>query len=105
MFSEGNIDVYGNYEDFNLSKLVLRIEERKAWDIYCDVLGERDVTTNVTKFCADMIYQAERCYKEHEKEIKELRQLPIEDFDAELESMHECAIMTERINKIIKGGK
>lgn len=105
LFSEGSIDVYGRYEDFNLNKIVLRIEERKAWDIYCDVLGEGDITTNVTKFCADMIYQAERCFEKHEQEIKVLNQLPIEDFDAELESMRECAIMTERINKIIKGGK
>ena len=105
LFSEGSIDVYGRYEDFNLNKIVLRIEERKAWDIYCDMLGEGDITTNVTKFCADMIYQAERCFKKHEQEIKALSQLPIEDFDAELESMRECAIMTERINKIIKGGK
>ena len=105
LLSEGNVDVYGKYEDFNLQKLVLRIEERKALDIYCDVFGERDVTTNVTKFCADMIYQAERCYQQHEEEIKALSQLPFEDYDAELESMHECAIASERINRIIKGGK
>ena len=69
------------------------------------MLGEGNITTNVTKFCADMIYQAGRCFEKHEQEIKALSQLPIEDFDAELESMRECAIMTERINKIIKGGK
>ena len=105
LFSEGNVDIYGNYEDFCLKKLVLRIEERKAWDIYCDVLGEGDVTTNVTKFCTDMIYQAQRCYKKHENEIKALSQLPIEDYDAKLESMHECSILAKRINKLIKGKK
>ena len=105
LFSEGNVDVYGNYEDFCLKKIVLRIEERKAWDIYIDVLSEGDVTINVTKFCVDMIYQAQRCYKEHETEIKALSQLPIEDYDAKLESMHECGILTERINKLIKGKK
>ena len=105
LFSDGNIDIYGRYEDFDLQKTVLRIEERKAWDVYCDVLGERDVVTNVTKFCSDMIYQADRCFKKHEKEVKELSQLPIEDYDAELESMHECGILTERINKAINGEK
>ena len=103
LFSDGNIDIYGRYEDFDLQKIVLRIEERKAWDIYCDVLGERDVVTNVTKFCSDMIHQADRCFRKHEKEIKELIQLPIEDYDAELESMRECEIATRRINKLIKG--
>lgn len=103
LFTDGNVDVYGKYEDFNLEKLVLRIEERKARDIYCDVLGERDITTNITKFCADMIYQANRCYQKHKEAIKALSQLPIEDYDAELESMRECEIETRRINKLIKG--
>ena len=103
LFSNGNIDIYGRYEDFDLQKMVLRIEERKAWDIYCDVLGERDVVTNVTKFCSDMIYQADRCFRKHEKEVKELSQLPIEDYDAELESMRECEIATRRISELIKG--
>ena len=83
----------------------MRIEERKAWDIYCDVLGTGDVTTNVTKFCTDMIYQAKRCYKKHENEIKSLIQLPIEDYDMELELMHESNIFNERINHKLKGNK
>lgn len=103
LFTDGNIDIYGRYEDFDLQKMVLRIEERKDQDIYCDVLGEKDVVTNVTKFCSDMIYQADRCFRNHEKEIKELSQLPIEDYDAELESMRECEILTRRINESIKG--
>ena len=103
LFSDGNIDIYGRYEDFDLQKMVLRIEERKAWNNYWDVLGERDVVTNVTKFCSDMIYQADRCFRKHEKEIKELSQLPIEDYDAELESMCEREIATRRINKLIRG--
>lgn len=102
LFSEGNADVYGHFEDFNLRKLVFRIEEKNNLDIYCDILGEDDVTANVTKFCSDIIYQAYRCYKKHKKEIEDLSQLPIEDYDAELESIHECAITNERINKIIK---
>lgn len=103
LFSDGNIDIYGRYGDFDLQKIVLRIEERKAWDIYCDVLGERDVVTNITKFCSDMIYQTDRCFKKHKKEVKELSQLPIEDYDAGLESMRECEIATRRINQLIKG--
>ena len=103
LFSNGNIDIYGRYEDFVLQKIVLRIEERNAQDIYCDTLGERGVVTNVTKFCSDMINQASRCFKEHEKEVKKLSQLPIEDYDAELESIHECEIATRRINGLIKG--
>ena len=86
-----------------MTKLILRIEERKALDLYYDVLGQGDVTTNVTKFCADMIYQANRCYKKHENEIRSLSQLPIEDYDAELERMHECSILSKRINEMIKG--
>lgn len=103
LFSDGNIDIYGRYKDFDLQKMVLRIEERKAWNNYWDVLGERDVVSNITKFCSDMIYQADRCFKIHEKEVKELSQLPIEDYDAELESMRECEIATRRINKLIRG--
>lgn len=103
LFSNGNIDICGKYEDFELQKILLRIEERKAWDIYSDVLGERDVTTNVTKFCTDMIYEADRCYQQHKEEIKALSQLPIEDYDAELESMRELEIATRRVNKLIKG--
>ena len=103
LFTDGNIDVYGNYKDFNLKKMVFRTEERKVFDIYCDVLGETEVTTNITKFCVDMIFQAKRCYQEHEKEIKELSQFPIEDYDAKLESMYECMILNKRRNKHFGG--
>lgn len=105
LFSEGNINVYGHYNDFDLQKIILRIEERKGWDIYCDMLGKNDVTINVTKFCVDMIYQANRCYENHEIEIKALSQLPIEDYDERLEELRECGIISKRLNDTIKGSK
>lgn len=102
LLTAGNVDIYGHYEDFNLTQIKLRIEERNTLDIYCDMLGGSDITTNITKFSADMIYQAERCYKRHQTEIESLSQLPIEDYEAELEEMRECAVISERINRKIK---
>lgn len=99
LFSDGNVNVFGKYENFDLNKLVLRIEERKNTNIYVDVLGEGDITINITKFCCDIINQARRCYDAHKEDIESLPQLPIEDFDAELESMHECAVINENIAK------
>ncbi len=105
LFSEGNIEVSGSYEDFYLKKVVLRIEERNAYDIYCDLLDHGDVTANVTKLCSFVIYEAQRCYEKHRAEIESLVQLQIEDYDAELESMHECAILNERLNRRTRGNK
>lgn len=103
LFSDGNVDVCGTYEKFTLDKLTLRIQERTGYDIYCDFFGEKDATINITKFCTDMIYQAERCYRKHQTEVEALVQLPIDDYDAILETMRECAVATERINEAIKG--
>ena len=81
LFSYGNLDIQGKYQDFEIHDITLQIQERNNWDIYTDLLGEGNITTNVTKFCVDMIRQAERCYKKHEKEIKALSQIPVVDYD------------------------
>lgn len=105
LLSEGNIDVYGHYEDFELKRILLRLEERKVIDIYCDELSETEVVQNITKICTEIIYIAENCYEKHKEEIERLSQIPIQDFDADLESMRECAILSERINNAIKSRK
>lgn len=102
LFTEGNIDVCGDYEKFTLDKLALRIEERKGYGIYADAIDEKDVTINITKFCTDMIFQAERCYRKHQAEVEALAQLPIDDYDAISEMMSESAIVTKRSKRPIK---
>ena len=97
LLSNGNISVCGKYDDVDINDIKLRIETRKGMDIYCDVVGEHDVTTNITKFCIDMIYQAERCFDKNSCKIEELDQVLIEDFDAEIEAMEECNILNETI--------
>ena len=74
-------------------------------DIYCDELSETEVVQNITKICTEIIYIAENCYEKHKEEIERLSQIPIQDFDADLESMRECAILSERINNAIKSRK
>ena len=102
LFSEGNVEVLGHYNDFDLRKLSLRVEKRKGFDLYCEMLGEDEVTFNITKFCCDTIYLAKKCYEKYHKKIKAMSQLPIEDFDDEIESLEECAIATETLKKSIK---
>lgn len=102
LFLEGTIDAYGHYDDFHLKNLTLRFEERKPFDIYVEVRGENDLVINVTKFCVDMISQAKRCLDNHEKEILKLKQLPIEDFDAELEAFNEIQLLNRKLRKRIK---
>lgn len=104
LLSNGNVDIYGNYKDFHLASLKLRLEERNALDIYTiGLMGQRDITISLTAFSVDMIYQAERCYKKHQKEIESLSQISVEDYEYELENLYECAILTKRLSKRVKG--
>lgn len=102
LFTESNIDVFGKYEDFELKEIVLRVEERNGFDIHVNVMGGNGLTINVTGFCVEILDNARRCYEEHKTEIESLSQLPIEDFDSQLESMNELSITNERINRHLK---
>ncbi len=83
LFSNGNIDVYGKYGDFELKKILLKIEDRYD-SIDHTIFGESDLTTDIAKFCDYMIFQAKRCYKKHKEEIEELSQIPIERYSGGL---------------------
>ena len=89
LYSEGNINFLKDRTGNRLKHLLLRVEKRRPFDIYCDVISEDSITLNITKFCHDMVYQADRCYELNKDKIEKLPQIPLQDFDALLDELNE----------------
>jgi hypothetical protein len=102
MMSHGDLEVTGDYKEFVLDSIRLEIESRKALDLYADEMGEKDITQNIRKFSFDACCQADHCYQKHTETVEMLKQIPIRDFDAEYESMVECGIESDNINRRLK---
>ena len=98
LFSKGNTELSNKYKGFTLSNISFQIEERTDLNIYISLLGKDDIALNITKFAADMVYQAERCYKNNRAAIDSLVQIPIKDIDEEIEELRENELLSKRIN-------
>lgn len=99
LFLKGNINVSGQFENFNLKNIVLGIEKRKNVDIYCDSTNNAVLHQNIVEFCLRMLFQAKRCYENNKTEIENLDQIPFEDLDEKIEEIKELSIYRERLMK------
>ena len=102
LYSEGNINFLKDRNDTPLKHLLLRTEKRRPFDIYCDVISQDSITLNITKFCHDMVYQAERCYELNKEEVDKLPQIPLQDFDALLDKLNEQQAETDALRRRLR---
>lgn len=97
LFKSGNVDISGDYYDFHLSEIHLIFEKRKYYEIYADSMSDHTVEINITKFCTDMIYQGNRCFKLHKEEMQKFKQIYVEYYDDEINRIKEMSLFNERI--------
>lgn len=110
MQNNWNMSVEGTYDEFELTKLILILEKKNKFDMYCgeasvgnDFNGElkSELQINIRDFCKKILYFLDKDVKEN-LNLSKTKTINLRDFDKEKDNLDEIVCLNKTINNKIR---
>lgn len=108
--NEGFTNVEFESSEFKITKVKLKIEGKKYFDIYCDgsTFGKdfngnlkAELEINIRRLWVQLSAVLDREIRDKKSQLDLLPDNIIEDFDKQIDEIRECNVLTEKYNQIL----